>query len=484
MALGPELAFKYPIKDDPEFAVHQIRDLAPSPDGRRLAFTALDRLYLMDYLAGSPRRLTKDEQVEAQPTWSPDGQWIGYVTWRRAGGSMAKVRADGSAPPVPLTTVPATYQQPAWSADGARIVVLRGPAEPRRVEAGLNAGGTAAELVSDPATGGAATVIAPAFGRGRPHFTGDSGRICLSSDSGLVSIRWDGTDQRRHLVVTAPVLLNQEKPNPADRIRMAPHGDQALIQAGYDVYLVTVPAVGEVPTVALQDPKTAAVPVLRLTEIGGEFATWSADAQTVFWGMGSAVFSASVAAAKAFDARVAAELKALATDTTPAGKARADSVGKRKFQPTEQMVTVSVPRDIPRGTVVLRGARVITMRGAEVIEGDVVVRDNRIVSVGPGGSAPAGARVIDVSGKIIVPCFIDTHAHMWASWGVHHEQPWMFLANLAYGVTTTRDPQTSSSDVVSYGDLVEAGQMIGPRLQLQELVIGSSSSATSTTPGR
>jgi hypothetical protein len=420
----------------------------------------------MDYPGGTPRRLTRADEVEAQPTWSPDGQWIGYVTWRRAGGSVAKVRADGTGTPVTLTTVAATYQQPAWSPDGSRIVAVRGFAEPRRIEGGPTAPGTAIDLVAIPANGGPATLIAPTFGRSWPHFTNDSGRIFLSSDSGLVSIRWDGTDPRRHLAVTAPTLLNQEKPGPPDRITMAPRGDQAMIQNGYDVYLVTVPTVGgEVPTVSLQDPKAAAMPVLRLTELGGEFAAWTADAQTIYWGMGSAVFAVAVAAAKSFDQQVAAELKALAADTTQAGKARADSVAKRKFAPTEQLVTVSVNRDLPQGTVVLRGARVITMRGAEVIENaDVVVRNNRIVSVGPRGSPPNDARVIDVAGKTIVPGFVDTHSHMWPTWGVHQEQPWMYLANLAWGVTTTRDPQTSSSDVVTYGDLVEAGQMIGPRI--------------------
>jgi hypothetical protein len=40
----------------------------------------------------------------------------------------------------------------------------------------------------------------------------------------------------------------------------------------------------------------------------------------------------------------------------------------------------------------------------------------------------------------------------------------MYLANLAYGVTTTRDPQTSTTDVLTYGDLVEAGEILGPRV--------------------
>jgi hypothetical protein len=59
-----------------------------------------------------------------------------------------------------------------------------------------------------------------------------------------------------------------------------------------------------------------------------------------------------------------------------------------------------------------------------------------------------------------------------ADLGLHKQQPWMYLANLAYGVTTTRDPQTGTSDVVSYGDMVDAGQMIGPRIYSTSTGIG------------
>ncbi len=115
----------------------------------------------------------------------------------------------------------------------------------------------------------------------------------------------------------------------------------------------------------------------------------------------------------------------------------------------------------------LRGATVISMKGDEVIEdADLVVRDNRIAALGRRGTleVPADARVIDVAGKTIVPGFVDTHAHMWPAWGIHKEQAWPYLANLAYGVTTTRDPQTSTTDVLTYGDRVTAGAMLGPRI--------------------
>jgi Tol biopolymer transport system component len=462
--LGPLAQFKYPIPDSSEFTVRQIRDAVASPDGKRLAFVALDRLYVMDYPGGSPKRLTRNDEVEAEPVWSPDGQSIAFVTWSRSGGLLYKVRADGSQPATALTTARATWQQPAWSPDGSRLVVVRGPAFGRRGEDGPQSEGSAVDLVAVPAAGGTPTVIAPTFGRLNPHFGSDSSRIYLwAGDSGLVSIRWDGTDERRHLKVTGPNLLNQEKPNAADLVLMAPRGDRAVVQAGYDLYLVTVPQVGEAATLALNDPKAASVPATRLTDIGGEFPTWSADGRHLHWSLGNAHVVYDLDSATAVTQRIAAEKLAKAAagkDTT-----KADSTGTKPYEPKETRIVVKAHRDRPEGTVVLRGAKVITMRGAEILENaDVVVQGSRILRVGPRADAPSGARVVDVTGKTIVPGFVDTHAHMWPTWGLHKEQPWMYLANLAYGVTTTRDPQTGSSDVFSYEDMVEAGQMIGPRI--------------------
>jgi len=135
--------------------------------------------------------------------------------------------------------------------------------------------------------------------------------------------------------------------------------------------------------------------------------------------------------------------------------------------PDERRILITAQRDIPTGNAVLRGARVITMKGNEVIENaDIVVVNNRIRAVGRRGSVtvPNGARVIDVAGKTIVPGFVDTHGHLRLSQNVHREPVWSYVANLAYGVTTTRDPQTGSTDVLSYEDQVTAGRILGPRI--------------------
>ncbi len=146
------------------------------------------------------------------------------------------------------------------------------------------------------------------------------------------------------------------------------------------------------------------------------------------------------------------------------------------YEAVEQRIEVMLPRDIPRGTVVLRGGRIITMTetpgdttGApHIIEnGVVVVVDNKITAVGLPDSVeiPEGARIIDVSGKTLVPGFVDIHYHaQWLIPEIHPEEVWQYLTMLSYGVTTTRDPQTASTDVLSYTDRVETGGMIGPRI--------------------
>jgi hypothetical protein len=53
---------------------------------------------------------------------------------------------------------------------------------------------------------------------------------------------------------------------------------------------------------------------------------------------------------------------------------------------------------------------------------------------------------------------------MWPQWGLHKSQVWKYAINLAYGVTTTRDPQTATTDVLTYGDEVDAGMVFGPRI--------------------
>src|SRR5205085_11133965 len=79
-------------------------------------------------------------------------------------------------------------------------------------------------------------------------------------------------------------------------------------------------------------------------------------------------------------------------------------------------LSMTVPADTPTGVTALVGARIVTMANAEggiVDDGVIVIDGNRIRAVGPRASMtiPAGARIVDVAGKTIIPGLIDGHAH-------------------------------------------------------------------------
>lgn len=463
--------------DDSLLKVRQIRSARPSPDGKHLALVALDKLWLMDLPNGKPHRVTASTGIgEFSPDWSPDGRYIGYVTWaEQGGGDVYRVRADGQGKPERLTTVSAFYDKLAYTPDGKRLVVIRGPREQRRDRdelGGNNAEAAGLELVSLPAAGGATTTITMVTRYGQPHFGPDSTRVYIyEPNEGLVSMRFDGTDRRAILRATLVEGAGGRGGNAGqtNEVLLSPDGERALVQAETNLYLInSVPmAGGTAPSITLLNPAQSAVPVRRLTRIGGDFPGWTKDGRAIYYSIGDAYFTYDVAKADSLvrDSTMRADARG------PGRGAREDSIGGESrtpaYEPLRTDIVINVPKDKPSGTVVLRGARIITMKGDEVIaSGDIVVHDNRIAAVGATGSVavPNGARVIDVTGKTIMPGYVDIHAHMWPAWGVHRVQPWEYLVNLAYGVTTTRDPQTSTTDVITYGDLVETGDFIGPRI--------------------
>src|SRR6202040_2305336 len=77
----------------------------------------------------------------------------------------------------------------------------------------------------------------------------------------------------------------------------------------------------------------------------------------------------------------------------------------------EIAVNLEFPRKTPKGTIILRGATVVTMKGDEVLkDAEIVIENNRIKSVGEKGGVPSGAKVFNVCGKTIAPGFVDTLA--------------------------------------------------------------------------
>ncbi len=97
----------------------------------------------------------------------------------------------------------------------------------------------------------------------------------------------------------------------------------------------------------------------------------------------------------------------------------------------------------------------------------VVIANDRIVAVGPTDSVkvPAGATLIDATGKTIVPGLWDMHTH--ASQGSADG-----MLQLASGITTVRDMASDLDVAVSRRTRADAGTLLSPRLVLAGFIEG------------
>lgn len=64
-------------------------------------------------------------------------------------------------------------------------------------------------------------------------------------------------------------------------------------------------------------------------------------------------------------------------------------------------------------TMIIRGGTAVDTDPVQARAADVLVEDGRIAAVGPDLPVPAGAEVLDATGMLVLPGFVDTHRHTW-----------------------------------------------------------------------
>ena len=165
---------------------NQIRNAKPSPDGKKVVFNALNKLYVMDLPNGTPKRLTNTNIIETQPSWSPDGKEVVYTTWSELdGGHLYKIALARRSKPVKLTKESALYGTPVWDAKTNRILFTKGSAQSFRYAYLRGAFNGSEDFAWIPSNGGEHTFITKTNGRRNPHFIEGDNRIYMSNVSGL-----------------------------------------------------------------------------------------------------------------------------------------------------------------------------------------------------------------------------------------------------------------------------------------------------------
>lgn len=447
MRFADALRFEVDVAPD-EFDVKAIRWAQKSPDGKQILFQALGKLHLKNIKTGKIKRLTKQtDHDEYYPRYSNDGKKIVYTTWNdQALGDIRVVSARGGKGKV-VSTVKGHYVEPSFSTD-AKLIAYRkftggfllDPSH--STEPGL--------YVLDLDEKETSRVAKSGF---EPHFSGDNSRVYFTESVGgtsypetqFSSVNLRGEDKRIHLYGGDKV----------SEYRLSHDKKWVAFVHQYNTFVTPFVDNGKKVNIG---PKMTSFPVKQLSARAGNYMTWSADNDSVGWSHGPRYFERSLA--QSFDF--------IANESNTQSEEQVELP-----EPTASGIELTFKHQSykPDHLLAITGGKVVTMRDAdkrqEVIEnGVIIVRNNRIEAVGTADaiSIPKGAKVIDASGKTVIPGLVDTHAH--GSQGrseIIPQQNWSQFSNLAFGVTTIHDPSNDTSEIMAASELQRAGQRIAPR---------------------
>ncbi|ATP56671.1 amidohydrolase [Pedobacter ginsengisoli] len=415
-----------------EFSSKMIRQLTTSPDGKFVVFNAAGFLYKKELPNGTPERVTNGIDFEFEPDISPDGKSVIFTTWSDEFKGAIKKADLKSGKTIPLTEEKGLYYSPSYSTKGDKIVYRKGVGN----DVLGYAYGRGTGIFTMAADGSGKTLISE---NGiKPQFNKDDTRIFFQGNEdgkkAFKSVDLNGGNPRTHYTST---YVTQFCPSP--------DGKWMAFTELFNVYITPMVITGS-PLDLSSANKT--IPLTRVTKDAGTYLHWSNDGSKLQWTLGEQYFSREIKNSFNFVDG--------APQTIPPPDSTGISIGLR------------LKTDVPDGITALKGARIITMKGDEVIEeGTIIVDHNKVVAVGKATevSIPQGAKVIDVTGKTIMPGIIDVHAHLRTSPdGISPQQDWSYLANLAFGVTTSHDPSSNTEMVFSQSEMIRSGRMVGPRL--------------------
>lgn len=416
----------------PDFSVKMIRQLTTSPDGKMVVFNAAGYLYKKELPNGAPERLTNGLDFEFEPEFSPDGKYVIYTTWSDEFKGAIKRTDLKTGKTITLTDEKGYYYSPAYSNKGDKIVFRKGVGnEVLGLTYGKNTG-----IFIMPANGGSKTLISE---NGiKPMFNQDDTRIYFqgyeSGKKAFKSMDLNGGNERTHYTSQY-----------ATQFLPSPDGKWMAFTELFNAYVTPLITTGTPQDLSAGN---RSIPLTKVTKDAGTYLHWSADSKKLLWTLGEQYFSREIKNTFSF------------VEGAPKSLPEPDTTGIS--------IGLKLKSDLPSGLVALKGARIITMKGNQVIEeGTILIENNKIKAVGKTEeiTVPAEAKIVDVTGKTIMPGMVDVHAHLRTSPdGISPQQDWSYLANLSFGVTTSHDPSSNTEMVFSQSEMLKAGRMVGPRL--------------------
>lgn len=447
--LAPMLHYQKQVAEAP-LVVRNMRNITQKPGGGQFAFSALRRIYLVNRPGGHPVPLSPQDTGQFQPTYSPDGRWIAFATWSEVdGGHIWRVASTVGAVPERLTTDAGYYQNPTWSPDG-RIVAFVGNEGLSPRSDGLKASPDAGALRLVSLDDKLQRVLPATAQMGRA--------LSFSSDGSSIGfIAYDASNPRKNEVHSIRVSGDDERSAGIEKLLPTNHAGptvEAILSP--DRRMIAIVKFGNLYVMRCTQPvgsgafAVADCAEMQIANAGAYDPKWSHDGSKLEWSLGNSHYSTTT--------------QSMADADVSLGGA---NLADRSLPIESSSFELESKRAVASGSIVLKNADIVTMRGDEVIRGgSVLVENGRIVRVEATQiEVPSGAAVIDLGGKTIVPGFIDPHAHFRTTPSdLLSANDGSLLTYLAFGITTAKDPANGGDYLFTYEEMIEAGIAIGPRI--------------------
>ena len=468
-------AVRFPVDVAPvQFDVKMMRNPVLRPDGKQVAFNALGYIYVKDLPEGAPRRLTtQTDRFEYPGAYSRDSERLVFTTWNDTELASIRTISSTGTDEQAITKAKGHYVDPTFSPDGKTVVFGK-----------VSGGYLISPLFSDkpglyrvPSDGSAPPTLITKRGT-NPQFGPENDRVYLTTvesrkdndKRSFISIGLDGTHERAH-----------NSSENATEFRIAPDGRYLAFAERFNVYITPFVPTGREVAIG---PKSSSQPLVKVSTDGSVNLQWSGDNQTLYWSLGPTVYARKVS--DAFESITQTSEAVPAAPADPSATTLATATSTTPITPITPPATLipigfTAPYAAPAGDIFITGATLLTMTRSAAIPGntpaasrEVVVKDgtvhisgNRIMAAGPAAdiTIPSGAKVIDATGKFIMPGIIDVHAHgAQGANGFTPQQNWINVANLAFGVTTIHDPSNDTESIFAASELAKSGAILAPRI--------------------
>ncbi|NIK60502.1 amidohydrolase family protein [Kribbella shirazensis] len=384
-------------------AVRGIASPTVSPDGKWLAFRALNALWVAPTSGGRPRTIVADGYFNSDPDFSPDGRKVLYAS-DRDGTADLWLHDLASGTDTKLSGLPGAQTAPRFAPDGNRIAY--------QDQDGI-------AWVLDLASGQVRQLTPTLFQPGRVSWSRDGETLVLAAVKPFSKRFREGTSQLLYVDVATTAL---EYVEPMPFRSLATRGDDGPVFSPDGKHLAFV-----------VESLLYVVPVDARGRYTGE--PWAVTDEVT-------------------DSPVWQDDRTLLYLNN--GKLRRTMItgGRPSTVPLDlQYRRATVNQHVTIHAGALWDGRATTLRQ----DVDVVVEGSRVVAV----RAHRGQADIDASGLTVMPGLIDAHNH-WhlrgRAWGARQGNLW-----LAYGITTTRSPGDPVYQMQETREALVNGSLRGPR---------------------